>query len=151
MSGFSISTPIPSVNLHRLFRSSWFRWVAFGLWAGLLWTLSSRTGDLQDLPDIPWSDKIAHFIYFAAGGFLLTAACVGSGSDPRWPRLILRITLLMALIGALDEYHQSFVPGRSGNDPYDWMADVLGGLSGVLVFRRIRAVLRPPVDDSYRP
>ena len=35
-----------------------------------------------------------------------------------------------AIIGALDEYHQTFTPGRSGNDPWDLLADTVGAAAG---------------------
>lgn len=97
---------------------------------------------MQDLPAIPLADKFAHLAYFAAGGFLLAGIHVlSSPHSIRWPRLFFRIVLSIAVIGALDEYHQSFVPGRSGNDPYDLLADILGGFLGVLLFRRIRPLV----------
>jgi VanZ family protein len=45
--------------------------------------------------------------------------------------------LLFALIGALDEYHQTFTPGRSGNDPFDWLADLLGAAAGTFLANRL--------------
>ena len=37
------------------------------------------------------------------------------------------------VIGRLDEYHQSFTPGRTGNDNGDWLADILGSIGGAWV------------------
>lgn len=37
----------------------------------------------------------------------------------------------MAVIAVLDEFHQRFSPGRSGNDPGDLMADAVGSLAGI--------------------
>jgi len=37
------------------------------------------------------------------------------------------------LNGALDEWHQSWSMNRSGNDLGDFLADVVGTLSGILV------------------
>jgi VanZ family protein len=43
----------------------------------------------------------------------------------------------VALFGALDEWHQQFIPGRS-QDTADWLADTLGGGTGILL-----AAVRP--------
>ena len=45
--------------------------------------------------------------------------------------------VLGAAYGASDEYHQTFVPGRSGNDPGDWLADTIGTTAGVLLYARL--------------
>ena len=50
--------------------------------------------------------------------------------DSPWSLLV--VTISLAAIGALDEWHQSWIPTRSGNDLGDWIADVLGSLTGAL-------------------
>ncbi len=50
-------------------------------------------------------------------------------------RFIIPLAVL-ACLGALDEYRQSFTPGRSGNDPFDWLADVLGSATGLFLANR---------------
>ncbi|MEY3896711.1 MAG: hypothetical protein RLZZ214_2231 [Verrucomicrobiota bacterium] len=59
-----------------------------------------------------------------------------------WAKLITTAVVVVALIGALDEYHQSFTPGRSGNDPFDWLADLLGATAGAFAFKRIHHLLK---------
>jgi len=56
----------------------------------------------------------------------------------KWPALTLRSLFIISIafcsaVGGLDEYHQSFTPGRSGNDLGDWLADTLGGTAGALL------------------
>ncbi|MCX5731999.1 MAG: VanZ family protein, partial [Deltaproteobacteria bacterium] len=47
-------------------------------------------------------------------------------------------------IGATDEFHQSFVPGRNA-DVADWMADTLGAAAGAAIGALVATVaLRPP-------
>jgi VanZ family protein len=48
----------------------------------------------------------------------------------------------MALIGFLDEWHQLSTPGRSGGDPWDWLADLLGGAVGAFIFKAVHVRLR---------
>ena len=47
--------------------------------------------------------------------------------------LALAVTVLFCtLVGVFDEWHQLHVPGRSGGDVGDWLADTLGGVFGTL-------------------
>lgn len=68
----------------------------------------------------------------------------GIGLDPGspyWRRSLLITVTVVGLTGALDEFHQSHVPGRSGNDPADLAADLLGAFCGALVFRKSHRLL----------
>lgn len=123
----------------------------FLLWFAVLWILSSRSGDMKDLPEIPYFDKAAHFGYFFGGGGLLsTALFTFRRGNIRWPVLFAIVFVVMAGVGILDEYHQTFTPGRSGNDPSDWLADVTGGLCGAFVFKLLSHRFRLPSDGSSR-
>ncbi len=117
---------------------------AWGIWFITLWLLSSGNTTVPDAPKIPFSDKIAHFGYFFGGGGLLAAAIYCRNPRIRPWRLVLMVALTAGLVGWLDEFHQTFTPGRSGNDPWDWLADLLGGTAGALVFRRCRHWLAGP-------
>jgi VanZ family protein len=113
------------------------------LWALTLYMLSSlpRVAPLE-APKIPHFDKAMHFSYFMGGAFLFTTHLLlkyGLNARP-----LLRVVLpiaLFAVIGALDEYHQSFTPERSGNDPFDWLADVLGAATGTFLAHRLHPIL----------
>jgi VanZ family protein len=88
----------------------------------------------KEAPKIPHFDKITHFGYFFGGGIILTTWLLikyGSKSS-RITRIFLPI-LFFSIFGAIDEYRQTFTPGRSGNDFYDWLADLLGGSFGVIM------------------
>lgn len=118
---------------------------AYAAWFILLWILSSsvRTG-----PDIrvPGMDKVYHFVYFAAGGTTLAVALLllqsnriplpSSLPGPLSGRRIWWLTVASgALVGGLDEFHQAWVPGRSGMDLFDWLADLAGSLAAVPLAR----------------
>jgi hypothetical protein len=102
-----------------LVRTPWLWWLGVAIWAWLLWFLSGRTS-LPQGPQLPHLDKLQHFLYFAGGGFCFALALCGRRALParQW---WLAGLLFAALVGALDEYHQTFTPGRSGNDPWDWL------------------------------
>ena len=134
-------------------RSPHFWWLCFVAWLCVLFYLSSRPAPDINGPDIPFADKIVHFGYFFGGSGLLCAALYcRPGKPPKLRRLTWIVTLILALIGVTDEFHQSFTPERFGNDPFDLMADVLGAFVGTLVFRRFHALLKrdpsPPMNSS---
>ena len=119
-------------------RSRWWRenvvrprfWAtAYILWLIVLCVASSISGIPG--PQINHVDKVEHAVYFAAGHLVLGMA-IALRWQPRnracWVRIGLVLVLTAAVVGALDEFHQSFTPNRSGNDPGDFAADVMGGL-----------------------
>jgi VanZ family protein len=112
----------------------------FVIWVGALWWLSSGRQEFPVGQDIVGIDKVYHFGYFGLGGLFLSAFLYRwkGGKITHWSRFLAAAVAGVFLIGAMDEFHQSFVPGRSGNDPYDLTADALGALCGHLGFRLLR-------------
>ncbi len=110
----------------------------FAAWFVLLFILSSLSGGGG--PDFPTHmDKVAHFLYFAAGGASLTAIGVLRYPPLRTLALVVGTLAVGALVGVFDEWHQTFTPHRSGLDLGDWIADVLGtgaGLVAALIAHR---------------
>lgn len=107
-------------------------WLLFAVWFGVLYWLSSRT--LEKIPggEIPFIDKVYHAGYFFLGGILVTVSLAAS-CHVRKRKLVLFAVGILAAIGALDEWHQTFTPGRSGGDPGDWLADLTGGTVAALI------------------
>ena len=103
------------------------------VWAVTLWFLSAGNPTPKNAPEIPHLDKLVHFTYFFGGG--AAVACWLGLSWPDWSRfrVFAVVTVVFCILGRLDEYHQSFTPGRSGNDMGDWIADILGAAVGSLV------------------
>jgi VanZ family protein len=94
------------------------------VWFTVLWLLSSIPANrLMKMPLIS-SDKLQHIGYFLAG-----SVCFALWMRVRKmsPRLWWLVPLLAAVVGAIDEFHQSFTPNRTGNDVFDWLSDVIGG------------------------
>ncbi|HEY1083019.1 MAG TPA: VanZ family protein [Prosthecobacter sp.] len=117
----------------RLAALRWPGWLGVAVWAGVLFALSARS-TLPPGPPIPYQDKVLHFLYFSGGGFCFALAILGwrRPALPAW-RWWLTGTLFGMVAGALDEYHQTFTPGRSGNDVGDWLADWTGAGAGALI------------------
>jgi VanZ family protein len=100
---------------------------------------ASSIPDVKALPG-GVSDKTAHF----AGYALLGALAMRAISDGRWRRCTwwtgLQALWIGAVYGASDEFHQSFVPGRTPSVD-DWFADTLGAAAAVLVILAIAVAL----------
>lgn len=127
----------------RLPRSSRFWLGAFLVWFAVLWGLSSFSGAGDYLPPIDHFDKVEHFGFFFGGSGLLCAWLYRrKPENPDWRKLFITAVVVIALVGWLDEYHQSFTPGRFGNDPGDWLADFLGGIAGARVFKSLHHRLK---------
>jgi len=80
------------------------------------------------LQSFPYQDKVSHLLTYTILAWLAWRAlrhrCGGI-------RLAVLSLLFASLYGAMDEYHQSFVPERTA-EVGDWLADSLGALLAVL-------------------
>lgn len=99
------------------------------IWAAVLWWLSSQS-KLPSPAKFEGIDKIEHTLYFAAGGMCFLLGLRTAGFARKTTSAILLTVLFCAITGLLDEWHQTFTPGRSGGDVWDWAADTLGGFVG---------------------
>jgi len=81
------------------------------------------------MPAGPWfgTDKILHGMAWAAMGACLALAA----PRPRWTTALVAVALAVGF-GALDELHQSYVPGRDASVK-DLLADLTGALVGASV------------------
>ena len=101
------------------------RWIPALAWASAIFWLSSQ----PMLVEMPWAlswDKLHHCAAYAVGGAAIAYALGG-----RMPWLAMALGVLY---GASDELHQWFVPGRNP-DVRDWVADALGAVAGVFLYR----------------
>ena len=108
---------------------------------------------IPDLKAIPggFSDRSGHSIGYAIlGALLLRALAGGQLAGVTWLRAIASV-VLATLYGISDEFHQSFVPGRSP-DLHDVAADAVGALGAVVLGALIAVVRRWGIlDISSRP
>ena len=84
-------------------------------------------------PAIPHLDKFIHATEYAllAGLF---ARAIANTNQKAWFPLVWAITVFFIVFyGITDEFHQSFVAGRS-SDLADWMADTVGGMIGATIY-----------------
>lgn len=96
-----------------------------------------------NLPNLGFEvhDKLIH-----ATEYFLLGLLIVWGLHFEWPlpisdrRAILAAAIAIAY-GAIDEIHQSFVPGRS-SEIQDWLADVFGVILAVVAYRKLNRIGR---------
>jgi hypothetical protein len=128
-----------------------FLWGPVVLQMALIFAASS----IPDVKTIPGgvSDKTAHFwVYGILGLVLFRALAGGTRSGLTFGRALLTI-VLACIYGVSDEFHQSFVPGRTA-DVFDALADTVGATAIVVAMlvgnyvlarrRPLRAASAPP-------
>lgn len=76
-------------------------------------------------------DKIAHFAVFGA---LATSIIRLPAFEKRGKLGAWMVILLVSVYGGLDEWRQSFTPGRFMEFD-DWIADTLGAMSAVFLYK----------------
>ena len=103
------------------------RWLPPLLWAGVILFGTSLP---QDAIPVQTSkiDKVLHFSIYTVFSYLLTRQI--SYTTNRWRAAAIAVLIAMAF-GALDEWHQRFIPGRS-TEFADWRADSLGAVLGAV-------------------
>jgi VanZ family protein len=108
------------------------RWTPPVLWVSLILVGTSWPA-ISVGPDTPAGlDKVVHFTMYAVLGALVLRAT----RSYRRARTQVLVLLVLSAFGAIDEYHQEFIPRRSAS-VLDWVADSLGALTGVLAVRFI--------------
>ena len=79
--------------------------------------------------------KVAHFTEYAILGFLAARAFRTSPRPAISRRWFLISAVLIVVYALIDEYHQSFVPDRTGS-VYDSFIDMAGGLAALVFLRK---------------
>ncbi|NWN82247.1 MAG: VanZ family protein [Halomonas sp.] len=106
-------------------------WAALAVMAALMVALGSLTSGSEMPSQLPW-DKLNHFVGYAGLAGLTGLAGV------RLP-----IALLLAVgYGGIIEFTQMAIPGRSGGDWADVLANGLGGVSAVLLLAGLRRLMK---------
>ncbi len=108
------------------------------LWVAFTFLLTSLPNPQVEVP-IPYADKVAHFCFYGVMGFLCALWQRESGHGAKASILI--GLLFASMVGAVDEVHQYWIPGRS-MDLFDWIADTAGGGAGAL-FSALLSIFLP--------
>ena len=114
------------------------QWLPPLLWAGVILFGTSLP---QDAVPVQTSkiDKILHFSIYTVFSFLLTRQILEITT--RWRAAAIAVAIAV-VFGALDEWHQRLIPGRS-TELADWYADSAGAVVGALACIAISRRLKP--------
>jgi VanZ family protein len=106
-----------------------WRWIYAVVASAILFALSSIP--ITQPANIPHLDKVEHVIAYTLLGLAYYNAASAGGL--RRGKLLAAVTWgATVLYGLSDEFHQSFVPGRTA-DLDDILADSVGGFVGVVL------------------
>jgi VanZ family protein len=111
-------------------------WVPAIAWAGLIFFVSSQPKETFVKLGLSGTllSVAGHLVTYAVLMVLLVIALREGGRLPAKQSYLVAF-LLVALYGLSDEYHQSFVPGRTAT-LWDWLVDLLGaGLAWAALIR----------------
>lgn len=133
------------------------RWVLVGVWAALIFYMSSKTSsginaDMGLISSIAQYAKALQANLFGTGidiispfahfcEYMLLAMLLANALRTRLPlsKAVLVAIVIASAYGVTDEFHQYFVPERMC-DPLDWLVDTIGaGLGATIayaIFRR---------------
>jgi VanZ family protein len=120
------------------FKNRALAWLPSLAWAGLIFLLSAQPGDA--FPKLILDKLISTASHFTVYAILMTLLVMAlhRGSGMSATRARLSAFVLVAVYALSDEYHQSFVPGRTAT-LFDWLADVAGAsLIWIVLIRRER-------------
>ena len=106
-------------------------WLPVALWAAAIFILSSFPA-LPEPPGLSGLDKPEHYIAYAGMSILVFRAVHGIWNRWSLATVALVTVIASAFYGATDEVHQIFVPPRCC-EFLDWVADMLGAISGVII------------------
>lgn len=114
------------------------RWTPPAVWIVVILIGTSWPSISVGPDDIIGFDKMVHFTMYA-----ISAVLMGRAFDaPLSGRVFALLLVGLSLFGAVDEWHQGFIPGRSTSF-YDWVADTLGVLVGLLFVRHYSRTTPP--------
>lgn len=110
-------------------RSILERWLPLLSWMTIIFLVSHQPA--QELPAFGVWDMLVkkggHFMAYAILAILSRRVAAGNQYASEWA---MGITAVYAIS---DEFHQTFIPGRTGT-PVDVIIDCLGGLTGLAVW-----------------
>ncbi len=123
-------------------------WTPALLYSAFIWFVSSMSHpDFVPVADVPFQDKGVHFLVYGVLALFIAHGAARTWSSWSLPRGFALAVVAATLWGALDEFHQSFVPGRS-SDVVDLLADTLGATFGAASYSTMVALIRRSARPS---
>jgi len=106
--------------------------VSLLVYLGMIFAVSNISAVDLLVIRIPNWDKFAHFFEYLPVGFMVTGLLSSKFPGSRLAVLVPAVIAISSVLGGLDEFHQSFVPGRDVSLG-DAIADVLGATVGAML------------------
>ena len=95
-----------------------------------------------------YPDKTVHMVLYAGFGFLLYLMLKNSPYQSLRNHAYIFAVIIGALYGASDEFHQSFVPGRTMSI-WDFLADSIGlALVQMIIFIKHKLYFKKKIDQA---
>ena len=110
---------------------------------------ASSASDTSVVPPV-FSDKVLHLGAYALLGMTVFRALADARFERLTPGLAMWAILFCILYGVSDEFHQSFVPGRTP-DAKDLIADGVGAALGAAALLILKAVWMRNPRKRYTP
>jgi VanZ family protein len=111
-------------------------WLPVLFFMGFIFYMSGQTG--QSLPSLfPYEDIAFHFCIYAMLAWSFGRALTYEKAGLSFFKIVCLCAVFGLLYGISDEYHQSFVSGRT-SDIFDVMTDVAGSFIGGIIVRWLR-------------
>ncbi len=104
--------------------------IAFYIWAGVVFTLTSIPKLQTPINDTLNIDKLAHFTVYMIFAYLFMKMF----SQDQYIQKLKLLSILAVLVPIFDELHQIPIPGRFFSY-YDILADFLGFLTVIIYFK----------------
>lgn len=118
------------INQQKLFL---FYWLPVIFYAGIIFIFSALPG--KGIPALfPGQDVVFHLIEYAGFTYLISRLIKQYYPLARPGQVLVLILLVIFVYALTDEYHQSFIPGRSATI-FDVATDCLGGLLTGVIYR----------------
>jgi VanZ family protein len=117
-----------------------YYWLPVLLYCLLIFIQSSYPSP-ENIPSLPYLDKLIHFAVYAILGSLFFRAFRTQRFKENTNMVIMLSILASSLYGFSDEVHQYFVPHRDA-DIMDFLADVMGSICGVCLLMHLTGMKR---------
>ena len=113
-----------------------FAYIPSILIAGAIVFLSSMPKPPVSLDLFIFQDKLAHLVAYFTLSFSVIFGIYYNSKKIPYKKILVITFIIVALFGASDEYHQSYVPGRDASF-WDWAFDVIGAVLAAVLYKRI--------------
>jgi VanZ family protein len=123
--------------LFQLFKNKNTRIAVCIAWAAIVFVLHVMKVKLDNDSArlFPHSDKVVHFTMFFLLACSMVLAIVQTGAHTITVKYLMTVLMLCAAYGAFLEYLQGTSWVQRDSDVWDWAADVVGSISGILTGR----------------